>query len=200
MNIITGYRAFCIFKSVQLHFNDSKYDVVDYGFNPIRFAKETYEKQYSKNHFEILAKRTKSGEYLFELLIATFLIERSVYITNITEDFEKYEKYHLNWKDRIQGLSYLFKQQTAEMINNGLKFDNNMAEFVTKAYVNGIICIEVYCIYHQLFNFEKIVDKNNFMYYTLKINILCANYMSIISYDLDKYKKRLKEVIMTIDS
>jgi len=108
------------------------------------------------------------------------------------------ESRYTSWQKRIQSLTYLFKQESQEIFENGVEtvFDCSKGHpTLLKMFLSGQISIETLVIYDKIFLFGKNFDKKlkDPVWETVSLKI--KKYSPFLHIDVFHYKKILKEIV-----
>ena len=110
------------------------------------------------------------------------------------------EKTFKDWQKKMQSLSYIFKNESADLFE-GKKFDDVFDcskghPFLLKSYLGGRISLESMVIYDRILgyrhNFDKKIDDVVWNSISRKIR----KYSPFINIDVFRYKKILKDLVL----
>ncbi len=190
MKVITEKRVAEVFFSMQRHFENNNYSIVDYQWYPIRIPLERFVKKFPVRYCQILGEAAVTETKLFDLLIPSF-VEKDWYIVQFVEDLEERIQHSIRWKDRLHGISYHFSQSCYMIQNDEQELDNSFSEYILNCYTNNLIVLEVLCIYIKMF---KLKFKDNFLWEKTSLGDKIQAYMKLVDIDITKYKSSFIDI------
>lgn len=193
-----AYEVYKYYMALKLHFTTDKYDIIEQK-GKVRASRQAFAKR--KDLFAInKVAKTYTDEEIANFLIANFVSgDRwgGIFDTNARETY-------LQWKKRIEGLSYIFINDIdcilLELEKNNLNFDSifkcqkNEHPYILKAYLRKDICIETLVILDKLFSIVKLFDST--IDDTLvwpDISRLMKKYRPFLKIEREKYDRLLRE-------
>jgi len=196
--IMDAYEVYKYYMALKLHFTTDKYDIIEQK-GKVRASRQAFAKR--KDLFAInKVAKTYTDEEIANFLIANFVSgDRwgGIFDTNARETY-------LQWKKRIEGLSYIFINDIdcilLELEKNNLNFDSifkcqkNEHPYILKAYLRKDICIETLVILDKLFSIVKLFDST--IDDTLvwpDISRLMKKYRPFLKIEREKYDRLLRE-------
>lgn len=196
--IMDAYEVYKYYMALKLHFTTDKYDIIEQK-GKVRVSRQAFAKR--KDLFAInKVAKTYTDEEIANFLIANFVSgDRwgGIFDTNARETY-------LQWKKRIEGLSYIFINDIdcilLELEKNNLNFDSifkcqkNEHPYILKAYLRKDICIETLVILDKLFSIVKLFDST--IDDTLvwpDISRLMKKYRPFLKIEREKYDRLLRE-------
>ena len=191
------YKTYLAFKS---HFTKESYDYHKYC-GKSRATLDSFYKRKDRYFFE-KTSRQRSDKEVENFFIANFVLcsdPQSLWIGEIIKDGEQN---YLEWKKRMQGLKYNFKQETEDLFsNNNLdKVFNccNGHPILLKRFLGKKISLESMVIYDKIFGYQKNFDLklNDPVWKTVSLKI--KKYNSFINIDVFEYKKIVKEIVLDV--
>ena len=136
--------------------------------------------------------------------IVNFLVSNFVSVSNpqnlwIGEIINSGERTYAEWTKRQQSLTYLFKEQSGELLlENELEKLFNCSKghpIILRKFLSGKLSLETFVIYNKIFrfsrNFDNKLDDPVWKTVSLKIN----KYSPFINIDMFRYKKILREIL-----
>jgi len=179
------------------HFTNRKYDFFKYG-GKSRATMASFNKRKDKYWFE-KTSRKYSDEEVLNFLLANFVSTDNPQNLWIGEIINSGERNYSQWMKRKQSLTYLFKEQSNELLS-----DKNLNEVfdcskghppLLKKYLGGEISLETLTILEKVFSFVKNFDKRlkDPVWETVSIKI--KKYIPFLNINVYYYKKILKEIV-----
>ena len=180
------------------HFTNRKYDFFKYG-GKSRATMASFNKRKDKYWFEKTSRKYSDKEVL-NFLLSNFVSANNPENLWIGEIINSGERTYAEWMKRQQSLTYLFKEQSNELLSNkklNEVFDcsNNKHPIVLKKYLGGEISLETFMILEKVFSFVKDFDKKlkDPVWETVSLKI--KKYTPFININVFPYKKILREMI-----
>lgn len=191
------YKTYLAFKS---HFTKESYDYHKYC-GKSKATIDSFYKRKDRYFFE-KTSRQRSDKEVENFFIANFVLcsdSQSLWIGEIIKDGE--QKY-LEWKKRMQGLKYNFKQETEDLFSNNTLDEvfncSNGHPILLKRFLGKKISLESMVIYDKIFGYQKNFDSklNDPVWKTVSLKI--KKYNSFINIDVFEYKKIVKEIVLDV--
>ena len=179
------------------HFTNRKYDFFKYG-GKSRATMSSFNKRKDKYWFE-KTSRKYSDEEIIDFLLSNFVSTDNPQNLWIGEIINSGERKYTEWMKRKQSLTYLFKEQSKELLlENDLNEVFNCSKghpLVLKRYLGGEISLETLTILEKVFSFRKEFDKKlqDPVWETVSLKI--KKYIPFININTFSYKKILRELI-----
>ena len=194
---VTPYETYQTYLSMKSHFTNRKYDFFKYG-GKSRATMASFNKRKDKYWFE-KTSRKYSDEEVLNFLLANFVSTDNPQNLWIGEIINSGERNYSQWMKRKQSLTYLFKEQSNELLS-----DKNLNEVfdcskghppLLKKYLGGEISLETLTILEKVFSFVKNFDKRlkDPVWETVSIKI--KKYIPFLNINVYYYKKILKEIV-----
>lgn len=194
---MTPFEAYTQYLAFKNHFSNPKYDYFKYA-GKSRASIESFNKRKDKYWFERLS-RQKNDEEIKNYYIANFIESDTpdrIWIGEIIREGE--EKYQ-RWNKRNQSLSYIFKEQSSEMLSsNNLEelFDaSKQHPIILKKFLSGKICLETLVIYDKIFLFGKTFDKKLLDPVWESVSLKIKKYSMFLNINVHEYKKILRKIL-----
>ena len=196
---MTGYEAYEIFNSMNLHFNEG-FDFVKYS-GKAKTTEAAFEKRKDKFHFHKISKKYNRDDFAL-FVISNFIENDRVWVGELFEDsaIQNYNKH----KKIIESMSYVFENECKKLLSqvdnpNSLLTTSGEYPILLSKYLKGEVCIETLCILDKLMNFlpmwnKKITDNIRWPLISNKID----KFRRFMHIDDEKYKAILKEVISDV--
>ena len=194
---MTPFETYQTYLSMKSHFTNRKYDFFKYG-GKSRATMASFNKRKDKYWFE-KTSRKYSDEEIRNFLLANFVSTDNPQNLWIGEIINSGERNYSQWMKRKQSLTYLFKEQSNELLS-----DTNLKEVfdcskghppVLKKYLGGEISLETLTILEKVFSFRKEFDKKlkDPVWETVSMKI--KKYIPFLNINVFHYKKILRELI-----
>tara|TARA_Y100001970_G_scaffold253505_1_gene328351 strand:- start:722 stop:1321 length:600 start_codon:yes stop_codon:yes gene_type:complete len=195
---VTPFETYQTYLSMKSHFTNRKYDFFKYG-GKSRATMASFNKRKDKYWFEKTSRKYSDKEVL-NFLLSNFVSANNPENLWIGEIINSGERTYAEWMKRQQSLTYLFKEQSNELLSNkklNEVFDcsNNKHPIVLKKYLGGEISLETFMILEKVFSFVKDFDKKlkDPVWETVSLKI--KKYTPFININVFPYKKILREMI-----
>tara|TARA_Y100000114_G_scaffold62986_1_gene57732 strand:- start:767 stop:1372 length:606 start_codon:yes stop_codon:yes gene_type:complete len=195
---VTPFETYQTYLSMKSHFTNPKYDFFKYG-GKSRATMASFNKRKDKYWFE-KTSRKYSDQQILDFLLANFVTTDNPQNLWIGEIINSGERNYSEWMKRKQSLTYLFKEQSSELLfKNDLNevFDCSKRKHpvVLKKYLGGEISLETLTILEKIFSFVKNFDKKLKDPVWESVSLKIKKYVPFININVFHYKKILKEVI-----
>jgi len=187
------YKTYLALKN---HFTKDSYDYHKYQ-GKSRASLQSFYKRKDRYWFEKLS-RQKDDKEIINFFVSNFTSCSDPGSLWIGEMIKEGESRYTSWQKRIQSLTYLFKQESQEIFENGVEtvFDCSKGHpTLLKMFLSGQISIETLVIYDKIFLFGKNFDKKlkDPVWETVSLRI--KKYSPFLHIDVFHYKKILKEIV-----
>jgi hypothetical protein len=187
------YKTYLALKN---HFTKDSYDYHKYQ-GKSRASLQSFYKRKDRFWFEKLS-RQKEDKEIINFFVSNFTSCSDPGSLWIGEMIKEGESRYTSWQKRIQSLTYLFKQESQEIFENGVEtvFDCSKGHpTLLKMFLSGQISIETLVIYDKIFLFGKNFDKKlkDPVWETVSLKI--KKYSPFLHIDVFHYKKILKEIV-----
>jgi hypothetical protein len=179
------------------HFTNSKYDFFKYG-GKSRATVTSFNKRKDKYWFE-KSSRKYSDKEIVDFLLSNFVSTDNPQNLWIGEIINSGERTYADWMRRQQSLTYLFKEQSAELFSQTKLEDvfncSKGHPILLKRFLSGKLSPETFVIYEKIFGFSKTFDKklSDPMWETVSLKI--RKYNPFLNIDVFQFKKILREII-----
>ena len=195
---VTPFETYRTYLSMKSHFTNPKYDFFKYG-GKSRATMASFNKRKDKYWFE-KTSRKYSDQQILDFLLANFVITDNPQNLWIGEIINSGERNYADWMRRKQSLTYLFKEQSNELLSNNdlnevFNCSKNKHPVVLKKYLGGEISLETLTILENVFSFLKNFDKKLKDPVWESVSMKIKKYIPFININVFHYKKILKEVI-----
>ena len=195
---VTPFETYQTYLSMKSHFTNRKYDFFKYG-GKSRATMASFNKRKDKYWFEKTSRKYSDKEVL-DFLLSNFVSANNPENLWIGEIINSGERTYAEWMKRQQSLTYLFKEQSNELLSNkklNEVFDcsNNKHPIVLKKYLGGEISLETFMILEKVFSFVKNFDKKLTDPVWETVSLKIKKYTPFININVFPYKKILREMI-----
>jgi hypothetical protein len=194
---VTPYETYQTYLSLKSHFTNRKYDFFKYG-GKSRATVSSFNKRKDKYWFEKTSRKYSNKEVV-DFLLANFVSTDNPQNLWIGEIINSGEKTYAEWMKRQQSLSYLFKEQSNELLSER-KLEELFScskghPVILKRYLGGRTSLETLVIFNKIFDFVSIMDKrlDDPVWETVSLKI--KKYNPFINIDVFQYKKVLRSIV-----
>ncbi len=195
--IVTPFETYQHYLSLKNHFTNPKYDFFRYGART-RATVTSFNKRKDKYWFEKTSRKYNDREVV-DFLVSNFVSADNPQSLWIGEIINSGERTYADWMRRKQSLTYLFKEQSNELLS-----ERKLAELfncskghpvILKRYLGGKISLETLVIFNKIFDFVSIMDKklDDPVWETVSLKI--KKYNPFINIDVFQYKKVLRSIV-----
>ena len=194
---MSPFETYQHYLSLKNHFTNPKYDFFKYGAKT-RASMASFNKRRDKYWFEKTSRKYSDKEVV-DFLVSNFVSTDNPQNLWIGEIINSGERKYADWMKRQQSLTYLFKEQSNELLSqNELEnlFDCSKGHpKILKRFLSGSISLETLAIYEIIFHFSKNFDKklNDPVWESVSLKI--KKYIPFLNIDVFNHKKILKEII-----
>ena len=194
---MSPFETYQTYLSMKSHFTNSKYDFFKYG-GKSRATVTSFNKRKDKYWFE-KSSRKYSDKEIVDFLLANFVSTDNPQNLWIGEIINSGERTYADWMRRQQSLTYLFKEQSAELFSQTKLEDvfncSKGHPILLKRFLSGKLSPETFVIYEKIFGFSKTFDKklSDPVWETVSLKI--RKYNPFLNIDVFQFKKILREII-----
>ena len=190
-----AYRCYLALKN---HFTKEKYDYHKYR-GKVRATNKAFYKRKDRFWFEKFA-RQKDDKEVEDFFVSNFIYSTDPETMWIGEMIKEGENRYIDWKKKIQSLSYIFKEEV-----NSLFEQNTLNEVfdcskghppILKSYLGGNTSLETMVICDKILGYRENFDKklNDPVWETVSRKI--KKYDPFLNIDVPNYKKILQKIIL----
>ena len=191
------FEVYCEYLALKNHFSNPKYDYFKYN-KKVRATITSFNKRKDKYFFEKTSRKYKDEE-IVNFLVANFVESTSVNQVWIGEIINSGERNYSEWMRRQQSLTYLFKEQSNELLSeNELESLFNCTKGhpkILKEFLSGRLSLETFVIYDKIFQFSKNFDKKLTDPVWETVSLKLKKYNPFLNIDVFQYKKILREIV-----
>lgn len=187
-----GYDAYTLYLGIKLHFHSDSYDFVKYN-GKVKSDINSFLKRKDKYHFGKLFKTYKQDLQDFYVANLSF---KDFWAGDLLDS--ECEKRYIEWKNRNQKLSYMFKTEVSDLlrkkhINKVLEVKNGQHPILLKKYLGKEISLETLCIMDDIIDMCD-TEWNNLISEQLvypEVHRLVKKYKTFLTYDYAKFRETL---------
>ena len=158
----------------------------------------SFNRRRDKYFFE-KTSRKYSDEEVVQFLVSNFAASDNPQNLWIGEIINSGERNYADWTRRKQSLTYLFKEQSSELLlSNELEnlFDCSKGHpILLKKYLGGDVSLETFVIYDKIFSFRKKFDKKLLDPVWETVSLKIKKYNPFLNIDVFKFKNILREIV-----
>ena len=191
-----AYRCYISLKS---HFTKESYDYHKVGVLT-RVKKETFYKRKDRFWFEKFS-RQKNDKEVVDFFVSNFVSTTDPSRMYIGELVKNGEERYVDWKKRTQSLSYMFKEESEFLFKDHQMdevFDCSRGHpIILKKFLGGNISLETLVIYDRILGYGKDFDKKLKDPVWETVSKRVRKYTPFLNIDVFRYKKILKEVVIS---
>ena len=195
--IVTPFETYQHYLSLKNHFTNPKYDFFKYGAKT-RASITSFNKRRDKYWFEKTSRKYSDKEVV-NFLVSNFVSADNPQNLWIGEIINSGERTYAEWMRRQQSLTYLFKEQSNELLSeNKLEDVFNCSKghpIILKKFLSGQLSLETLVIYDKIFGFSKTFHKklDDPVWETVSLKI--KKYTPFINTDIFQFKKILRDIL-----
>ena len=195
--IVSPFETYQHYLSLKNHFTNPKYDFFKYGAKT-RASISSFNKRKDKYWFEKTSRKYDDKEVV-NFLVSNFVAADNPQNLWIGEIINSGERTYTDWMRRQQSLTYLFKEQSNELLLE-IKLDDalNCSKGhppVLKKFLSGQLSLETLTIYEKIFNFSKDFDKKLLDPVWETVSLKIKKYNPFLNIDVFQFKKILRDII-----
>ncbi len=195
--IVSPFETYQHYLSLKNHFTNPKYDFFKYGAKT-RASITSFNKRKDKYWFEKTSRKYNDKEVV-DFLVSNFVSADNPQNLWIGEIINSGERTYADWMRRQQSLTYLFKEQSAELFSE-TKLDDALNcskghPMVLKRFLSGKLSLETLTIYDRIFRFSADFDKKLLDPVWETVSLKIKKYNPFLNIDVFQFKKILREII-----
>ena len=194
---VTPFETYQTYLSMKNHFTNRKYDFFTYG-GKSRATMTSFNKRKDKYWFE-KTSRKYSDQEITDFLLANFVTADTPQNLWIGEIINSGEKTYADWMKRQQSLTYLFKEQSTELLSEKKLEDvfncSKGHPIVLKKYLGGEISLETLTIMEKIFSFVKNFDTKLQDPVWESVSLKIRKYLPFLNINVFNFKKILREIV-----
>ena len=194
---MTPYQVYCEYLAQKSHFSNVNYDYFKYN-KKVRATITSFNRRSDKYWFEKTSRKYNDKEVV-DFLVSNFVAADSPSNLWIGSIINSGERTYQEWMRRQQSLTYLFKEQSNELLsNNELEsvFDCSKGHpILLKKYLGGDVSLETLVIFEKIFSFRRKFDKKLDDPVWEIVSLKIEKYRPFLNIDMFKYKKILRDIV-----
>ena len=194
---VTPFETYQHYLSLKNHFTNPKYDFFKYGAKT-RASVTSFNKRKDKYWFEKTSRKYSDKEVV-DFLVSNFTATDNPQNLWIGEIINSGERNYSEWMRRQQSLTYLFKEQSNELLSeNELESLFNCTKghpLILKKFLSGSVSLETLTIFDKVFHFSKNFDKKLDDPVWESVSLKLKKYSPFLNIDVFQYKKILRSII-----
>ena len=194
---VTPFETYQTYLSMKSHFTNKKYDFIKYG-GKSKATITSFNKRKDKYWFE-KTSRKYSDQEITDFLLSNFVTTDNPKNLWIGEIINSGERIYADWTRRQQSLTYLFKEQSKELLSESkLEELFNCSKghpLILKRYLGGKISLETFAIFEKIFSFGKNFDDELQDPVWESVSLKLKKYLPFLNINVFQYKKFLRELI-----
>ena len=194
---VTPFETYRTYLSMKSHFTNPKFDFFKYG-GKSRATITSFNKRKDKYWFE-KTSRKYSDQEIIDFLLANFATTDNPQNLWIGEIINSGERNYSQWMKRNQSLTYLFKEQSNELLlekNLNEVFDCSKGHPpILKKYLGGEISLETLTILEKVFSFVSKFDKKLTDPVWESVSLKIKKYNPFLNINVFPFKKILRDII-----
>ena len=194
---VTPFETYRTYLSMKSHFTNPKYDFIKYG-GKSRATMTSFNKRKDKYWFE-KTSRKYSDQEIIDFLLSNFVNATNPQNLWIGEIINSGERTYSEWMKRQQSLTYLFKEQSNELLS-----EKNLDEvfncskghpIILKKYLGGDVSLETLSIYEIIFSFSEKFDQKLKDPVWETVSMKLKKYIPFLNINVFQFKKSLREIV-----
>ena len=194
---VTPYQVYCEYLALKSHFSNEKYDYFKYN-KKVRASLTSFNRRTDKYWFEKTSRKFKDEE-IIDFLVSNFVQSESNSAIWIGSLINEGEKVYSDWKRRQQSLTYLFKEQSEQLLSE-TKLEDAFSCLkghppILKKFLGGKISPEVLVIYDKIFQFGNVFDTKLMDPVWEIVSLKIRKYNPFIHIGVSDYKQLLREIV-----
>ena len=194
---VTPFETYQHYLSLKNHFTNPKYDFFKYGAKT-RASVTSFNKRKDKYWFEKTSRKYSDKEVV-DFLVSNFTATDNPQNLWIGEIINSGERNYAEWMRRQQSLTYLFKEQSNELLlENELETLFNCTKghpLLLKKYLSGSVSLETLTIFDKIFRFSENFNKTLTDPVWETVSLKLKKYSPFLNIDMFHYKKILRDII-----
>jgi hypothetical protein len=194
---VSPFEVYQSYLSLKSHFSNPKYDFFKYN-KKVRATLTSFNKRSDKYWFEKTSRKYPDKE-IVNFLVSNFVATDNPQNIWIGEIINSGERTYTEWMKRQQSLTYLFKEQSEELLSETKLEDAFSCSKghppILKKFLGGKISPEVMVIYDKIFQFGNVFDKKLLDPVWEIVSLKIRKYNPFIHIDVSDYKQLLREIV-----
>ena len=193
------FDAYRCYLSLKNHFTKDKYDQHKYA-GKTRATRQAFYKRKDRFWFEKFA-RQKTDKEVEEFFVSNFVSTTDPGTMWIGDMIKNGEARYVDWKKKVESLSYNFKEETSSLFADGnfdamFYVDGSRHPDILKEYLGGKVSLETMVICDRILGYREEWDKklDDPVWETVSLKI--KKYKPFLNINVFRYKKILQKVVL----
>lgn len=191
------YQVYCEYLALKSHFSNVRYDYFLYN-KKVRASESSFLRRKDRYFFEKTSRKYSDKE-IVDFLVSNFVATDNPSNLWIGSIINSGERNYSEWMKRQQSLTYLFKEQSEELLSE-IKLEDafNCSKGhppILKKYLAGKIGIETLVIYDIMFKFANVFDKKLLDPVWETVSLKISKYKPFLNINVFNYKQLLREIV-----
>ena len=194
---MSPFETYQHYLSLKSHFTNPKYDFFKYR-GKSRATMTSFNRRKDRYFFE-KSSRKYSDKEIVNFLVSNFVATDTPQNLWIGSLINEGERTYTEWMKRQQSLTYLFKEQSEELLSETKLEDAfNCSKGhppILKKFLGGKISPEVLVIYDKIFQFGNVFDTKLLDPVWEIVSLKIRKYKPFLQIDVFNYKKILRDIV-----
>ena len=196
--MLSPYDVYCLYLAIKQHFTNPSYDFFKYS-GKIRASKDTFNKRKDKYFFEKLSRKKQEKE-IIDYFVSNFVATSDPSKLWIGELREKGEDNYINWKGRVQSLSYNFSQDLSKVTETEHLYEALVPKTgahpkIIKSYLSGKITLETLIILDDITSFLSKLELSDDPVMSLVVSKI-RKYKPFLFYDKKFFVDKIRQLVL----
>ena len=193
------FDAYRCYLSLKNHFTKEHYDYHKYG-GKTRATHQAFYKRKDRFWFEKFA-RQKTDKEVEEFFVSNFVSSTDPGTMWIGDMIKNGEARYVDWKKKVESLSYNFKEETSSLFADGnfdamFYVDGSRHPDILKEYLGGKVSLETMVICDRILGYREEWDKKLDDPVWETVSLKMKKYKPFLNIDVFRYKKILQQVVL----
>ena len=164
----------------------------------VRATITSFNRRKDRYFFERTSRKLSDKE-IIDFLLSNFVATDTPSNLWIGQIISSGERTYQDWTKRQQSLTYLFKEQSNELLSNN-ELENLFScskghPIILKRFLGGDISLETFVIYDRIFSFRKKFDKELKDPVWETVSLKLQKYSPFLNIDVFKFRKILRDLV-----
>lgn len=196
--MLTPYNVYEKYLAIRMHFVEPSYDYFKYS-GKVRVNIEAFNKRKDRYFFEKLSRK-KTEKQIIEFFVSNFIVSSNPSKMWVGELKDKGEENYINWKSRVQSLSYNFSQDLIKLTENchlyeSLTTKSNSHPKILKWYLSNKISLETLVILNDITSFmSKLKELESYDPIVSIVSTKVKKYKNFLEYDKELFINMVKDI------
>jgi len=192
------FDAYKCYLAMKNHFTKDNYDYIKYR-GKTRATHQAFYKRKDRFWFEKFARQKKDKE-VEEFFVSNFIYSTDPGTLWIGEMIKEGEGRYMEWKKKMQSLSYIFKEEVDSLFNDNdfdamFSLEGSSHPQILKEYLRGNASLETLVICDRILEFRKDWDKKLKDPVWETVSLKMKKYSPFLNIDVPRYKNILKQAV-----